>query len=155
MNRLDLGGGLVPAPGHINIDLIDSADIVWDLNNGLPKATDPSKDENPVYPFETPIEGVRCHQVLEHLETIIPLMNDIYEVMEEGADFEISTPYALSEQCWTDPTHKRGYTLDTFLYFCKDSPFQKEKGEYGITANFQKIKAEIIDGWNLEIVLRK
>ncbi len=104
---------------------------------------------------EDQIEGIRCHQLLEHLDTIIPLMNDCYEVMKPGAEFEISTPYALSEQCWGDPTHKRGYTKDTFQYFVKDSPFQKEKDEYGITANFELVRCEIVDGWNIEVVLRK
>jgi hypothetical protein len=36
--RLDLGGGTknTAAPGHINIDLTEDADIQWDLNLGLP-----------------------------------------------------------------------------------------------------------------------
>ena len=36
--RLDLGGGTknTVAPGHVNIDLVKDADIVWDLNKGLP-----------------------------------------------------------------------------------------------------------------------
>lgn len=148
---IDLGGGLAPAPGHTNIDIIEEADIFWDLNKGLPTAGKGMTDYIPLFI----VEGIRCHQVLEHLDTIIPLMNDCYDVMKPGAEFEISTPYALSEQCWTDPTHKRGYTKDTFQYFLKDSPFQKEKDEYKITANFTLVSCEIKDGWNLEVLLKK
>lgn len=150
--RADLGGGLAPAPGHTNIDIIPEADIVWDLNKGLPKEALANIwiDKNILG-----LEGVRCHQVLEHLDTIIPLMNDTYAAMIQGALFEISTPYALSEQCWTDPTHKRGYTKDTFQYFVKNSPFQKEKDEYGITANFELVSCEILDGWNLNVTFKK
>lgn len=146
--RLDLGGGKVPAPGHINIDIMEGADIVWDLNKGLPDKIFPVEG-NPV------IEGIRCHQVLEHLNTIIPLLNDCYAVMKEGAELEISTPYALSPQCWADPTHKRGFTELTFSYFIKNSPFEKEKKEYGIIANFSKLKTEILDGWNVNATLTK
>lgn len=151
--RLELGGGLAPAPGHINIDLISQADIVWDLNYGLPL----NKLAYGAKSLQTTgyIEGIRCHQLLEHLDTIIPLMNDAYKIIKEGAELELSTPYALSKECWADPTHKRGYTPTTFEYFIKDSPFKKEQDEYKITARFTLIKAEIVDGWNIEVTLRK
>ncbi len=145
--RLDLGGGLAPAPGHINIDLIDQADIKYNLEFGLPLDFIGSS--------KGLVEGVRCHQLLEHLDDIILLMNNTFDVMKPGALFEISTPYALSEQCWTDPTHKRGYTKDTFQYFIKESPFQKEKDEYGITTDFELVRCELVDGWNLEVIFKK
>lgn len=140
--RLDLGGGVAPAPGHTNIDIIPSADIIWDLNKGLPS-------------LPSSIDGIRCHQVLEHLDTIIPLMNDCYIVMKEGAIMEISTPLAGTIQDYQDPTHKRHYVKESFLYFTKDSPFAKEQQEYGITARFYLDACEIIDKWMLQVVLRK
>lgn len=145
MTRIDLGGGHACAPGHINIDIVPEADIVWDLNNGLP-----SKDK-----VGTEIEGIRCHQVLEHLDSIIPLLNHCYEAMKEGAQMEISTPLAGTTQAYQDPTHVRCYVPETFLYFQKDSPFQKEQNEYGITARFKIIKTEVLDGWNLNVTLEK
>jgi hypothetical protein len=58
--RLDLGGGTknTAAPGHINIDLTEDADIQWDLNLGLPNNNIPKSK------FQTPVEGIRCHQVV-------------------------------------------------------------------------------------------
>lgn len=143
--RLDLGGGLVPAPGHVNIDIIPEADFVWNLNKGLPP-----RDIIP-----PPIEGIRCNHVIEHLDTIIPLMNDCYDRMEKGALFEISTPLAGTSQYWQDPTHKRGYVCDSFLYFAKDSPFEKEQKEYGITARFIIVQNFILDGWQVSCTLKK
>ena len=124
--RIDLGGGHAPAPGHINIDLVPEADYVLNLNKGLPP-----RDVLP-----GPIEGIRCNHVIEHLDTIIPLFNDCYDRMAHGALFEISTPLAGTTQFWQDPTHKKGFVPESFLYFIKDSPYKKEQGEYGITARF-------------------
>lgn len=159
--RLDVGGGHAPAPGHINIDIVKEADIVWDLNYGLPKELPDGwlmKGNEEIFPVKKiikEVEGIRCHQVLEHLTSIIPLLNDCYEVMQEGAVMEISTPLAGTTQAYQDPTHIRCYVPETFLYFRKDSPFAKEKSEYGITANFEILESKILDGWNLNVKLQK
>lgn len=145
--KVDLGGGLAPTPGHISVDIMEGADVVWDLNKGLPKD----------YNFGG-IEGIRCHHLIEHLDTIIPLLNDCYEQMLPGAIMEISTPYAGTKQWYQDPTHKRAYIPDTFLYFVKNSPFEKEQKEYGISARFEIVKAERgegVDSWQLFVVLKK
>lgn len=145
--RLDLGGGLAPANGHTNVDIIDDADIVTDLNTGL---TDDIKDNS--------VEGIRCHQVLEHLDDIITIMNDCYAVMREGAQFEISVPYANTKQSLQDPTHKRQFVEESFLYFADKSPYKKEQDEYGITARFKIIRCERgtgTDDWQLFVVLEK
>lgn len=155
--RIDIGGGHAVAPGHINIDIVPEADIVWDLNKGLPKPGSAS-----ILDFKiewdgvtAPVEGIRCHQVLEHLTSIIPLLNDCYEIMKEGAQMEISTPLYGTIQAAQDPTHVRCYVPETFLYFQKDSPFNKEQNEYGITARFKIVKSEVLDGWNLNVTLEK
>lgn len=147
---LDLGGGHAPTPGHINIDLVPEADIVWDLNEGLPKG-----GRVPLAYIKEPVEGIRCHHLIEHLDTVIPLFNDCFSVLKPGAVMEISTPLAGTPQFWQDPTHKKGFVPESFLYFRKDSPFEKEQNEYGITARFEVIKCEVSDGWQLEVTLRK
>lgn len=157
--RLDLGGGHAPAPGHINIDIVPEADIIWDLNKGLPVArVSELMSRDPKYIKVDSVKGVRCHHVIEHLDTIIPLMNDCYEVMKEGALFELSTPMAGSIQFWQDPTHKKGYVPESFLYFCEGSPFGKEQKEYGITARFKILKNRMGkrgDNWQLIVNLKK
>lgn len=169
MSRLDLGGGTsnTKAPGHINIDICEGADILHDLNQGLPfheisdRVYPERKHEitNPRAAVENSVEGIRCHQVLEHLREVIPLMNDCYEVLKPGGIMEISTPVARSDQWYQDPTHVRAFIEDTFLYFTANSAFAKEQELYGITARFEQIKevgkTGIFDGWELRTILRK
>lgn len=160
--KIDLGGGLAVTPGHINIDIMDTADISWDLNYGLP--VEPlrkyirSLDKNANLD-STFIDGIRCHHLIEHLDTIIPLLNSCFRYMKDGAVMEISTPYFGTRQAAQDPTHKRmGFVEDTFAYFAKESPFEKEQREYGITARFEVVeckRGEGVDDWQLFVVLRK
>ena len=151
--RLDIGGGTkkTAAPGHINIDLTDDADIKWDLNKGLPRGSDPK-----IAPiWNEPIEGIRCHQVLEHLTEVIPLMNDCFKVLKPGGIMEISVPLAGTDPFWQDPTHKRGFILRTFDYFCDDPTTADAREEYGITAKFERVWDLLEHGWNLQVHLRK
>jgi hypothetical protein len=144
---VDLGGGLAPRPGHINVDLIPQADVVHDLNTGLPK-----------YWPDDSVSAFFASHVIEHLESIIPLMNDVYRVLKPGCAFEISTPLAGTTQYWQDPTHKHGFVPESFLYFSDASPFGKEQAQYGITARFIIARAEAgtgVDAWQLFAVLRK
>lgn len=165
-NRLDLGGGTAntKAPGHINIDICEGADIHWDLNEGLPTLkkigielwkTD-NKLPNPYPPImKDQIEGIRCHQVLEHLHTVIPLMNDCYEVLKPGAIMEISVPLAGTDPFWQDPTHVRGFIRRTFDYFCDDPTTKDAREEYGITSKFKVVWELLEHGWNLQLHLQK
>lgn len=153
--RLDLGGGTknTKAPGHINIDIadIEGVDIVWDLNKGLPfQVYNPTDLITHNY-----IEGIRCHQVVEHLDTIIPLMNDCFEVLKPGAIMEISTPKAFTDAWAQDPTHKKMFVRRTFDYFCDDPTTADAREEYGITAKFKVVWELLEHGWNLQVHLQK
>lgn len=155
--RLDLGGGTqnTKAPGHINIDIADipGVDIVWDLNNGLPLMK--LANYVPDRIINNKVEGIRCHQVVEHLDNIIPLMNDCYEVMKEGAIMEISTPKAFTDAWAQDPTHKKMFVRRTFDYFCDDESTKDAREEYGITAKFKVVWELLEHGWNLQVHLQK
>lgn len=147
--RLDLGGGTAntKAPGHVNIDICEGADVNWDLNKGLPMDFIGSSKGK--------IEGIRCHQVLEHLKEVIPLMNDCFEVLAPGAIMEISVPLAGTDPFWQDPTHVRGFIRRTFDYFCDDESTKDAREEYGITAKF-KVTWDLLEhGWNLQVHLQK
>lgn len=150
MIRLDLGGGTknTKAPGHINIDLCEGADIHWDLNNGLPMEELRKLDV-------LPVEGIRANQLIEHLTTIIPLMNDCFEVLKPGGLLEISTPLAGTDPFWQDPTHKKGYIRRSFDYFTNDETTKDAREEYGITCKFEVVWELLEHGWNFQIKLRK
>jgi hypothetical protein len=158
--RLDLGGGTAntKAPGHINIDLCEGADIKWDLNQGLPILGAIKIDgvETKKLRWEdNSIEGIRCHQVVEHLETIIPLMNDCYNVLVPGGIMEISTPLAFTNAWAQDPTHKKMFVRRTFDYFCDDPTTKDAREEYGITCKFKVVWELLEHGWNLQVHLQK
>lgn len=153
--RLDLGGGTAntKAPGHINIDLCEGADIHWDLNKGLPVDELILNYLNPKK--EMYIEGIRCHQVLEHLREVIPLMNDCFKMLKPGGIMEISVPLAGTDPFWQDPTHVRGWIRRTFDYFCDDETTKDAREEYGITAKFRVVWELLEHGWNLQVHLQK
>lgn len=145
--RVDLGGGLVPRPGHFNVDLIQEADIVFDLNSGLP----------PDWP-DNSIDAFFASHLIEHLDSVIRLFNDVYRTLKPGGIFEGSTPYAGTSEYWQDPTHKHGFVENSFAYFVDGSPFQKEQAQYGITARFIVHRAERgtgVDAWQLLFALKK
>lgn len=150
--RIDLGGGTnnTRAPGHINIDLVKTADIVWDLNKGLPFA-----GLRHIGVGIGQVEGIRCHQLVEHLDTVIPLFNNCYEIMNPGAIMEISTPLAFTDAWAQDPTHKKMFVRRTFDYFCDDPSTADAREEYGITSKFKCVWELIEHGWNLRINLQK
>jgi len=164
---IDLGGGLAPRPGYINIDLIEGADIQYDLNYGLPmvnkkkgvyKGTITALFQGVEPIHSNSVSFFAASHLLEHLDNIIPLMNDCYEALKPGGLFEISMPYAGTIEQYQDPTHKRAFVENSFLYFAEDSPFKKEQKEYGITARFKIIKNERgkgVDKWQLFVALSK
>lgn len=149
--RIDLGGGTknTKAPGHINIDIadIEGVDYVWDLNKGLPPQLMKQEVDG--------VEGIRCHQVVEHLDTVIPLINDCYKILKPGAIMEISTPKAFTDAWAQDPTHKKMFVRRTFDYFCDDPTTADAREEYGITAKFKVVWELLEHGWNLQIHLEK
>lgn len=164
--RIDLGSGKAKTPGHIGIDIMEGSDIEWDLNKGLPHKIvmmdfGGGIEKQPMKDFFTKpgtIEGIRSSMLLEHLNNIIPLMNDCYKLMAPGALFEISVPHKDSWEAYADPTHVRFFVEQSFLYFAKDSPFAKEQEEYAITARFEVVRCERgtgVDSWQIFVVLKR
>lgn len=153
-NRLDLGGGTTntKAPGHINIDICEGADIHWDLNKGLPI---PKRGYHHSGIQPDSVEGIRCHQVVEHLDTVVPLFNDCFEVLKPGGIMEVSTPKAFTDAWAQDPTHKKMFVRRTFDYFCDDESTKDAREEYGITAKFKVVWELLEHGWNLQVHLQK
>lgn len=155
--RLDLGGGTknTKAPGHINIDIsdIEGVDIVWDLNRGLPLAKRGYTGNILIEPNS--VEGIRAHQLVEHMTDVIPMMNDCFEVLKPGGILEISTPKAFTDPWAQDPTHKKMFIRRTFDYFTSDETTKDAREEYGITCRFEVVWELLEHGWNLQVHLRK
>lgn len=109
--KLHLGCGMHYREGWVNIDNspVARADHVINLD-----------DKELVLPFEdNSCQEAEAIDVLEHINNIIPLMNEMWRVMKEGAPFSIEVPYAGSVDFYKDPTHVRGFVPQTFNYFAE------------------------------------
>src|SRR3990167_6464975 len=106
--RLHLGSGEKKLEGWINVDINPrmKPDIVWDLENGTPAEIQMNT-----------ISEVRACHVLEHIRTRPKLMQDIHDVCVDGAKVFIQVPEAPSHYAFSDPTHVRFFTPETFDYW--------------------------------------
>jgi len=108
--KLNLGCGTDIRSGYVNCDTLalDGVDKVFDLNH-LP------------YPFDdNSADEVCMKHVLEHLNTDLPkIMEELHRILKPGGRLLIKVPYYNSRGAWVDPTHRRCFAFDTFMYFVK------------------------------------
>lgn len=102
--KIDLGGGLNPFPGYKTIDLRDSADIVADLNNGIPLP-------------DNSVGVLNAHHILEHLKDQQFIMSEIHRVLVDGGWAFIEVPSTEGRGAFQDPTHVTYWNQNSFLYW--------------------------------------
>ena len=67
--------------------------------------------------------------VLEHLDIdLLQSIDECWLILASGGTLRVRLPYWRHETCWRDPTHRRGYTMETFDVF---DPSTKVGMEYG------------------------
>ncbi len=104
---LDIGCGRKKQPGAIGLDRVDlpEVDIVHDLNQ-FP------------YPFEdNSFDYVYATHVIEHMDSILEVMEEIYRISKPGAKLRLITPHYSDAISWQDPTHKWHLNSYSFRYF--------------------------------------
>lgn len=106
--RLDLGCGHSPRPGYYGVDLLplEEVAIQADLNEPLDLLPDNSVAE------------IYSYHCLEHVERLLPLMRELYRVLQPGARAEVYVPHFSNPYYYSDPTHVRPFGLYTLNYFC-------------------------------------
>lgn len=124
VSKLNLGAGARPAVGFVNHDSrqhSEKIDVVWDLSE-LP------------WPWENgEFDEVRAMSVLEHLDVdLVQSVGECWRILVLGGTLHIRVPYWRHETCWRDPTHRRGYTMETFDFFDPSTKMGKEYGFYTI-----------------------
>lgn len=105
--KINIGCGPYKAEGYIGIDKDPACkpDILHDINTGLD-----FKDST--------IDEIYASHILEHVDDLIFVMNECWRVLVDGGVFEINVPNGnYLEYAMIDPTHKRMFFKDTFLYF--------------------------------------
>ncbi len=104
---LELGCGRVKHANAVGIDRIalPGVDVVHDLNL-FP------------YPFEdNTFDEVYAIHIIEHLDSILAAMEEIYRITKPSARVTIITPHHSDAISWQDPTHKWHLNSYSFSYF--------------------------------------
>ncbi len=114
MRRLCVGSGENPElnPGWENVDIVDFGNNhVHDLE---------------VMPWPFPdnyFDEVKAIDILEHIDKVVPAINEIIRITKPGGQILIQSPNAkYPEYVWIDPEHKRGFADRSFDYWDKSKP---------------------------------
>lgn len=127
--KLNLGCGKAIKKNYINLDSIQlpGVDIVHNLN-GYP------------WPFNNDtFEEIYCDNILEHLDSIISPMEEIWRILKNKGRVTIIVPIYPSIWAMADPSHKQFFTYMTFNYFRPEDEFN-----YYSKARFKIVKRKII-----------
>lgn len=108
--KIDIGGGLFPRAGYTTIDMED-ADIIWNLDNGIPLE-------------DNSVGVINASHVIEHLEDPIKTMKEIHRVLAHGGWAFIEVPSTDGRGAWQDPTHVSYWNENSFWYYTKQSHAQ-------------------------------
>lgn len=138
--KLDIGGGLKPLPGHVNVDPVHgegrwrrlAQDVPWPAPDGV-------------------CASVHASHVLEHIPAGPPriaVLNEVWRVLRPGGALTIIVPHALTWQGIADPTHVSFWVPESFAYL--DGSFGPE-ADYGLRP-WHTMKLWIRDGWELNWV---
>jgi SAM-dependent methyltransferase len=136
---IDLGCGFRKQAGAIGIDIarVRGVDILGDVTRTLPLR-------------DSCADRVYASHIVEHLDDLPAFMAEIWRICKPGAIVYIRFPHPSSGYiAWTDPTHRRAVTLDTFEYFDPDVLHGVIFGYYN-AARFKVVRRRITLSLNAE-----
>lgn len=89
------------------------------VDRSLMAAPDVRHDLNVVpWPFDDGCaDEIEANDLLEHLDDVVRFMDECWRVLVPWGRVHIQAVSWTSENLWRDPTHKRGFHVDTFRYF--------------------------------------
>ena len=143
--KLNLGCGFDRRDGFLNVDSFDQCDP--DLIVDIEKAPWPFDDDA--------FDFVLIRHVLEHVGatfvTLSVVLKELYRVTADGAEIEIRVPHFRHDSFWTDPTHVRAYTLNTFemLSRRKNEEWIRDGANVTMLARMLDVDFELIDQKNI------
>jgi SAM-dependent methyltransferase len=143
MIRVNLGCGTRPLDGWVNLDVVKlpGVDVVHDLN------------EVP-WPFaDGEAAEIMAEDVFEHVADALAFMAECWRVLAPGGHLRLRTTYWKSRNAFTDPTHVRFCTEETFDYWCAGTEYHQRYGAaYARGCDF--LKADVrLDGQELVVHL--
>lgn len=138
MTRLNLGSGdRYLTDGWVNIDCQPRSRCDLILTLGVDRL-----------PFsDGEVTEVEARHVMEHVEGFLPLMQELYRVMQPGAELRITVPYHFSDAFHGDPTHVRTITLAQLQLFsrAKCAEFKAKGWPNTPLADYLEIDFEVRD----------
>lgn len=133
--KLNLGCGDNYLDGFVNLDKgFCKKDVEHDL-------------ENVPYPFkDNQFDYIVATNVLEHLNKAnwFEIINELYRISSPNAIWEIYSPYALSDNFFTDPTHKMPLTTRSFDFFDPNKELRKLGVIYGIKTELIVLESNLV-----------
>lgn len=119
--KILLGCGDEHRNGWVHLDRIPHSphvDVAHDLNV-VP------------WPFEDGCaKRIEAIDVLEHLNDPVAFFDECWRILHPLGSLWVQTVHYQSENCWRDPTHRRGFHPDVFRYFDPDSPWHQTFGKF-------------------------
>lgn len=148
--KINLGAGEDQFPGWVNVDMVDleGIDVVHNLMH-FP------------YPFEDNLaDEIRAVDVIEHLPPyigeehgVIKFLEECHRILKPGAELFIQTPGWKAEFLWIDPTHVRGFDIQSMDFFDPSKHYGQTTGFYS-KCKFE-VKAEELENHNLRFWMKK
>ncbi len=136
MKVLDLGCGMNKEAGAVGVDRSSEtlADVIHDLDR-LP------------YPFpNSSFDRIISRDILEHLTDVLAVMGELYRIARPGALIEIRIPHFSSCLAYTDPTHRRAFSLQSLDHLAGIVPTP------GYRARFEVVSRSLVF-WRLPRLL--
>jgi hypothetical protein len=140
--RLNLGCGNDILQGYVNHDVFRHRPEV-DVTHDLRQLPWPWGDEC--------AEIIRLLDVLEHLPEVVPILDESWRILKPGGVLHVRVPHYQSENTWLDPTHRRGFHLDSFDYFDPETAWGTKYGFY--TPRKWKVGAKQLEGGNVVVFM--
>jgi hypothetical protein len=118
--KLNLGCGNDIKEGYFNVDSValPGVDLVHDLESMPWPLADGCAEE------------VLLFHVLEHMDGIIPTLEELHRITRRGGVIRIRVPYYNSPAMFADPTHRTFISDKTFDFFDPSKPACRERPYY-------------------------
>jgi predicted SAM-dependent methyltransferase len=136
---LDVGCGPSKYPGAIGVDVNPNtaADVLCDLDRGRLPFREDSFDE------------VRAVHLIEHVENAIATIEEFHRVARSGGTIFIVTPHYTDIASYTDPTHRRHLSSESFHYFYPGGKHGQESWYTHARLRERRINLKLLRVWRI------
>jgi predicted SAM-dependent methyltransferase len=129
LSVLNLGCGRKTRPDAVNVDLVEGpgVDVALDLDR-LP------------WPFpDNRFAEILAFDVLEHLDRLVPIMEEIHRIAAPGAIVRITVPHFSSSNAFTDITHRHYFSWFSTHYFTGENQW-----DFYTTRRFERVTTTLM-----------